>query len=236
MKNVQSLIPSALIAAALVTLGFSLRSGIVAFKDMDRTVVVKGLAEREVKADKVTWSLKYKEVGNDPAAMYDLLATKNKTVMTFLTNGGIKPEDISINPPVVVDRQADNYGNDIMNYRYKAISIITVTSKDVDKVRALMSKQSELMKQGVAIVGDEYGNDAGPVYEYTGLMDIKPEMVEEATKNARVTAQKFADDSGSKIGKIRSATQGEFSIENRDLNTPYIKHVRVVSTIEYSLE
>ena len=161
MKNVQSLVPSALIAAALVTLGFSLRSGIVAFKDMDRTVVVKGLAEREVKADKVTWSLKYKEVGNDPAAMYDLLATKNKTVMTFLTNGGIKPEDISINPPVIVDRQADNYGNDIMNYRYKAISIITVTSKDVDKVRALMSKQSELMKQGVAIVGDEYGNDAG---------------------------------------------------------------------------
>ena len=188
MKNVQSLIPSALIAAALVTLGFSLRSGIVAFKDMDRTVVVKGLAEREVKADKVTWSLKYKEVGKDPAAMYDLLATKNKTVMTFLTNGGIKPEDISINPPVIVDRQADNYGNDIMNYRYKAISIITVTSKDVDNGKG---------------EGAEYGNDAGPVYEYTGLMDIKPEMVEEATKNARVTAQKFADDSGSKIGKIR---------------------------------
>ncbi len=235
MKNVQSLIPSAIICVAVVALGFTLRSGIVAFKDMDRTVVVKGLSEREVKADKVTWSLRYKELGNDPAAMYDLLEQKNGIVKSFLAKAGVKAEDVSVNPPVIVDRQADNYGNDIMNYRYKATSVITVTSRDVDKVRSLMRRQSELMKQGVAIVGEEYG-DGSVVYEFTGLTKIKPEMVEEATKNARVTAQKFADDSDSHIGKIRSAQQGQFSIEDRDSNTPYIKRVRVVNTVEYSLE
>lgn len=236
MKNVQSLAPSAIIAVAVVALGFTLRSGIVAFKDMDRTVVVKGLSEKEVKADKVTWSLKYKELGNDPSSMYDLLEQKNAIVKAFLTKAGVKEADISINPPVIVDRQADNYGNDIMNYRYKATSVITVTSKEVDKVRELMRRQSELMKQGVAIVGEEYSDGGGAVYEFTGLTKIKPEMVEEATKNARATAQKFVDDSGSTIGKIRSAQQGQFSIEDRDGNTPYIKHVRVVNTIEYSLE
>ena len=89
MKNVQSVIPSAIIAVAVVVLGFVLKSGIVAFKDMDRTVVVKGLSEKEVKADKVTWSLKYKELGNDPSAMYDLLARKNKIVTSFLMSSGI---------------------------------------------------------------------------------------------------------------------------------------------------
>ncbi len=236
MKSLQSVVPSAMIAVAVVVAGFALRSGIVAFKDMDRTVVVKGLSEKEVKADKVTWSLKYKELGNDPSAMYDLLEQKNAIVKSFLTKAGVKRDEISVNPPVIVDRQADNYGNDIMNYRYKATSVITVTSKDVDKVRELMRRQSELMKQGVAIVGEEYSDGGGAVYEFTGLTKIKPEMVEEATKNARATAQKFADDSGSKIGKIRSAQQGQFSIEDRDGNTPYIKHVRVVNTIEYSLE
>lgn len=216
-------------------MGMALRSGIVAFKDMDKHVTVKGLAEREVKADKVTWPLVYKEIGNDPAAMYELLEQKNKSVIAFLKSAGINESDISVNPPVISDRQADNYGNEIMNYRYKATSIITVTSSDVDKVRQLMRKQSVLMKQGIAIVSEEYGNN-NIVYEFTGLNKVKPEMVEEATKNAHATAQKFAEDSGSRLGGIRNAQQGQFSIEDRDANTPYIKKIRVVNTVEYSLE
>ena len=216
-------------------MGIALRSGIVAFKDMDKHVTVKGLAEREVKADKVTWPLVYKEIGNDPAAMYELLEQKNKSVIAFLKSAGISESDISVNPPVISDRQADNYGNEIMNYRYKATSIITVTSSDVDKVRQLMRKQSVLMKQGIAIVSEEYGNN-NIVYEFTGLNKVKPEMVEEATKNAHATAQKFAEDSGSRLGGIRNAQQGQFSIEDRDANTPYIKKIRVVNTVEYSLE
>ena len=235
MKQTEKIISAIIIAAGIVVMGFALRSGIVTFKYMDRRVTVKGLSEREVKADKVTWPLVYKELGNDPAAMYQLLVYKNRQVVAFLKSAGIKDEDISVNPPVITDRQADNYGNEIMNYRYKAKSVITVTSSDVDKVRSLMRRQSELMKQGIALVSEEYSNTTVS-YEFTGLNKIKPEMIEEATKNARATAQKFADDSESSLGGILSAQQGQFSIEDRDSNTPYIKRLRVVNTIEYSLK
>ncbi len=235
MNTSEKIVPATIIAISVVIAGLSLRSGIVTFKEMDRKVSVKGLAEREVKADKVTWPLIYKEIGNDPSEMYDRLSSKNKRVIAFLKSAGIKDSDISVNPPVISDRQADNYGNEIMNYRYKATSVITVTSSEVDKVRQLMRRQSELMKQGIAIVSEEYGNNS-ITYEFTGLNKIKPEMVEEATKNARTTAQKFAEDSDSKLGDIRNAQQGQFSIEDRDANTPYIKKVRVVNTVEYSLE
>ncbi len=234
MKTNEKIIAACVIGFAIIVMGFALRSGIVAFKDMDRSVTVKGLAEKEVNADKVTWPLVYKELGNDPAEMYDLLAQKNKKVLAFLKSAGIKESDISVNPPVISDRQADNYSNEIMNYRYKATSVITVTSTEVDKVRTLMRRQSELMKQGIALVSEEYGNNS-VVYEFTGLNKVKPDMIEEATKNARKTAQKFADDSGSSLGEIRNAQQGQFSIEDRDANTPYIKRLRVVNTVEYSI-
>ncbi|MCR5314098.1 MAG: SIMPL domain-containing protein [Bacteroidaceae bacterium] len=235
MNSKNLFIATAIIAAGLVILGSEIRSGIVTFKDRDRCITVRGLSEREVKADKVTWPLIYKEIGNDPSEMYDIMEQKNKRLVAFLKAGGITDKEISINPPTITDRQADNYGNDILNYRYKAESVITVTSSNVDKVRMLMNKQAELMKQGIALVNEEYGNNSIS-YEFTGLNKIKPEMVEEATKNARETAEKFADDSDSKIGDIRNAQQGFFSIEDRDANTPYIKNVRVVNTIQYSLD
>ena len=234
--NNQHIIPSLILAAGIVIMGNALSNGIVEYKDMDRTVTVKGLCEREVMADKVTWSLMYKELGNDPSQIYDLLEQKNNKVVAFLKSSGIKSQDISINPPVITDRQADNYGNEIMTYRYKATSVITVTSNEVEKVRKLLTKQSQLMKQGIALVSNEYGNTNSVIYEYTGLNKIKPEMIKEATENARATAQKFADDSDSRLGKIRTAQQGQFSITNRDDNTPHIKNIRVVSTIEYTLK
>lgn len=234
--DTRHIIPATILAAGLVIMGKSIKSGIVEYKDMDRTVTVKGLSEREVMADKVTWSLMYKELGNDPSQIYDLLEQKNNKVVAFLKNSGIKSQDISINPPVITDRQADNYGNEIMTYRYKATSVITVTSSEVEKVRKLLTKQSQLMKQGIALVSNEYGNTNSVIYEYTGLNKIKPEMIKEATENARATAQKFADDSDSRLGKIRTAQQGQFSITNRDDNTPHIKNIRVVSTIEYTLK
>ncbi len=230
-----NIIASIIVAVGLVLLGLCLRSGIVKFKDMDRTVTVKGLSEREVKADKVTWPLVYKELGNDPAEMYGLLDQKNKKVIAFLKSAGLTDNDISINPPTITDRQADNYSNEIMKYRYKATSVITVTSANVDKVRELMRRQTELMKQGIALVSEEYGGN-NIVYEFTGLNKIKPEMVQEATKNARTTAEKFAEDSHSKLGDIHKASQGQISISDRDANTPYIKNIRVVNTIEYTLK
>lgn len=231
----KGIIGAALITAVgMIIMGMSIANGIVTFKDRDRTVVVKGLSEREMKADKVTWSLTYKEIGNDPAVMYNLLEQKNAKVVTFLKTAGVSDKEISINPAVISDRQADNYGNEIMNYRYKATSVITVTSTNIDKVRQLMRRQAELMKQGIAIVSDEYSSNVR--YEFTGLNKIKQDMVEEATKNAQATAEQFATDTKSDLGDIRSAQQGQFSIEDRDSNTPYIKKIRVVNTMTYSLK
>lgn len=234
--NTKGLIISAIIISmGMTATGVAIRNGIVTFKDRDRCVVVKGLSEREVKANKVTWPLTYKELGNDPSEMYGVIERKNKQVVAFLKAEGIKDNEINVNSPTISDRQANSYGNEVMTYRYVAKSVITVTSTNVDQVRKLISKQAELMRQGIALVSEEYGTDQ-VTYDYTGLNEIKPAMVEEATKNARATAQKFADDSECSLGGIRNAQQGQFSIDSRDANTPYIKKVRVVNTIEYSLK
>ena len=228
IMNTKGLILSAIIVAmGMTAAGVAIRNGIVTFKDRDRCVVVKGLAEREVKANKVSWPLTYKEIGNNPSEMYNIIEHKNKQVVDFLKAGGVKDNEIS--------RQANSYNNEVMTYRYVAKSVITVTSTNVDLVRGLITKQAELMRQGIALVSEEYGSDQ-VTYSFTGLNDIKPAMVEEATKNARATAQKFADDSDCSLGGIRNAQQGQFSIESRDQNTPYIKNIRVVNTIEYSLK
>ena len=131
--------------------------------------------------------------------------------------------------------RAERYVNsNEINYRYNVTSIITVSSGQVDKVRQLITRQADLLKKGVAITGDDYRYTTQ--YEFTRLNDIKPEMIEEATVAARNAAEKFAKDSDSKLGKIRRANQGQFVISDRDNNTPYIKQVRVVTTIDYYLK
>jgi hypothetical protein len=232
MKNYR--IEALILALGIVILGFITKSAVDRFIERERVVSVKGLAERDVKADLVVWPLVYKEAGNDPAAMYEAITRKNAAIVDFLKSKGIAGSEISVSPPSVYDKQGDRYTSDNSPYRYKATSVITVTSDKVDAVREMMLEQAELMKQGIAIVGDDYQYRVS--YEFTALNDIKPEMIEEATKNARSAAEKFAKDSDSRLGKIRNANQGTFSITARDENTPYIKHVRVVTTVVYYLE
>jgi len=239
MKSIQfNFFGEALILAIGLFLGGrAIKQGIVQFKEMDRTVTAKGLSEKEVKADKATWPLKFKELGNEPAELYDRIEKNTKTIVSFLKSNGLTDEEISLAPPTLVDQQANmSYSNEMVRYRYKANCVVTVVTKNVDLVRKLVSKQAELMRQGVAIVGNEYDEGSVVNYEFTGLNDIKPEMIAEATKNARKTAERFAEDSDSKLGKIRTADQGQFSIENRDQNTPWLKNVRVVTTVVYTLK
>ncbi|MBE6303891.1 MAG: SIMPL domain-containing protein [Bacteroidales bacterium] len=232
MKNFRT--EAFIISVGIVLFGFIVKSAIDDFIEKERVVSVKGLAETDVPADLVVWPLVYKEAGNDPAEMYETITRKNAIIVNFLKANGITESEISVSPPSVYDKQADRYNDDRSIYRYKATSVITVTSKQVDAVRAMMQQQAELMKQGIAIVGDEYQYRVS--YEFTALNDIKPSMIEEATKNARNTAEKFAKDSDSRLGKIRNANQGTFTITDSDANTPYIKHVRVVTTVVYYLE
>ncbi|MFV0470468.1 MAG: SIMPL domain-containing protein [Paludibacteraceae bacterium] len=228
------IIEAAIIALGFCTLGLMLYMGINSFKDKDRVVSVKGLAEMEVKADKITWPLMYKDLGDDLLTLYNNINTKNKAIVSFLKSNGITQEEISVAAPEILDMKAERYTSNTPDYRYNATSVITVTSSNVDKVRKLMSEQTELLKQGIAITGGDYRYSI--TYEFTGLNNIKPSMIEEATKNARMAAEKFAKDSDSKLGKIRDAYQGQFSISDRDSNTPYVKNVRVVTTVNYYLK
>ena len=232
MKNLR--IEAALVALGMLFAGLFIKQGISSFADKDRTVNVKGLAEMEVPADKVTWPLVYKSLGNDLQSLYDNINKSNATIRAFLLEKGIAENEISINAPEIIDMKAERYNNQEIQYRYNVTSIITVTSDKVDLVRGLISEQGELLKRGIAITSGDYRYNVQ--YEYTGLNKIKPQMIEEATKNARQAAEKFAEDSESELGKIKKAYQGQFSISDRDANTPYIKKVRVVTTIDYSLE
>ena len=232
MKN--RIIEAAILSLGIIISTILLTRGINSFKDRDRVVTVKGLAEMEMPADKVIWPLMYKEIGNDLLPLYTSIDAKNRAILDFLQKRGIAPEDISIAPPEIIDMEAERYSGQTHNYRYNATSVITVTSGEVEKIGDLISEQTELLKQGIAITGDEYRYRT--IYEYTGLNSIKPEMIEKATKNAREAAEKFALDSGSRLGKIRNASQGQFSITDRDSNTPHIKNIRVVTTINYYLK
>ena len=232
MKNLR--FEAVVIAIGLLLLGVFIERGISSFANKDRSVNVKGLAEMEVEADKVTWPLVYKSLGNDLVGLYEQINKSNKTITKFLKGKGIEEKEISINAPEIIDMKAERYNNQESSYRYNVTSVITVTSDKVNLIRELISSQGELLKQGVAITSGDYRYNVQ--YEYTGLNKIKPQMIEEATKNARQAAEKFAEDSDSKLGKIRNAYQGQFSITDRDANTPYIKKVRVVTTIDYSLE
>ena len=223
-----------IIAIGLLLLGNQVRNGISEFIAKDRIVTVKGLAEMEVPADKVVWPLMFKDIGNDPALIYANINKKNQAIVAFLKSRGIQEEEISIAAPEIIDMEAERYGAQQVNYRYNATSVITVTSGRVEAVRQLMSEQAELLKQGIAITGGDYRYNV--TYSFTKLNDIKPRMIEEATRNARAAAEKFAKDSDSRLGKIRNASQGQFVIEDRDSNTPYVKSIRVVTTVNYYLK
>lgn len=228
------IIESIVLTVGLIVLGLLLNTSINNFTNRDRVVTVKGLAEMEVAADKVIWPLMYKDIGNDMETLYTNIQRKNKTIVDFLKSNGISANEITVAPPEIIDMEAERYINQAIQYRYNATSVITVTSNDVEKIRKLISEQTELLKQGVAITGGDYRYNT--LYEFTGLNNIKPTMIEDATKNAREAAEKFALDSGSKLGKIRNASQGQFTISDRDANTPFIKNVRVVTTLNYYLK
>ena len=234
-KNINGagkLVTGLAIMTGLIVMGMFIMKGLRCIADRDQYVTVKGLAEREVLADKVVWPLPFKCVSNDMQQLYNEIEKNNNIVVGFLKDGGITEDEIIISAPAVTDRLAQSYVPDNIKFRYQAEAVITVTSSQVEKVIDLMKKQVNLMKQGV-IISNEYNYNIS--FEYTSLNDIKPEMVEEATRNARAVAQKFAEDSGSNLGKIRQATQGQFSISS-DETTPQIKNIRVVTTVKYALE
>jgi len=222
---------SAAILAGLVFIGIMLPVSVRTLRSYDRIVAVKGLCEREVKADKAIWPMVFKVVGDNLGAVYSGIEANTAGVVAFLEKNGFSKDEISSSIPEVSDKYAQEY-NSNRTYRYVAKCVVTLCSSDVDKVLAAMASQNKLLRDGIALEHD-WNNKTE--FSFEGLNTIKPEMIEEATRNAREVAQKFAKDSESRLGKIKDASQGTFSISDRDSNTPYIKKVRVVTYVSYYL-
>lgn len=218
----------------LVGLGYLLGNSALKIKGYERTVTVKGLAERESPANIVIWPIQFTEASNDLGALYGSIDKSQQEIRNFLINHGIKADEISVSTPAITDKSAQQYGgNARAEFRYTANQTVTVYSKNVDAVRKVMTSLSELGRKGIVFTGDMYQSQTE--YLFTRLNEIKPAMIEEATQNAREVAKKFAADSHSTLGKIKRASQGQFSITERDKNNPHIKKIRVVSTVEYYL-
>ena len=218
----------------LVALGYLLGDAAIRFKELERTVTVKGLSERELPADIVIWPIQFTSASNNLTELYQSIDSSTKKIRGFLTDAGIKDEEISTTAPAINDKSAQQYGNQgNAGFRYTASQVVTVYSENIPIVRKVMERMSDLGRQGIVITGGNY--ETQTEYLFTRLNEIKPGMIEEATRKAREVAQKFAADSDSTLGKIKSAAQGQFSINNRDKNNPHIKKIRVVATVAYYL-
>lgn len=228
------IVESVIMAVAILGFAILVSNALLEFKDRDRSVSVRGLAEREVMADFVIWPIQFKEMNNDLSALHAASQEKTNILVKFLTDNGISKDEISFTSPSVVDFETEMYRERKMPYRYCLSTVVTVASSKVDVVRNLMGKQIELVKQGIVFAHDDFRNQT--VFSFNGLNEIKPAMIEEATRNARLAGEKFANDSESKLGKIKSAGQGLFTITDRDQNSPHIKNIRVVTSLEYFLE
>lgn len=227
MKN--HLLAACVVACGLAVAGMFVFLGIRSYAAKDRVVVVKGLSTRDVQADYVIWPLTFGVESNDlPSAYADL----NKTIATvreFMLAKGFAADDLRQGNTTITDNWANYYGNR-PEYHYKLSTSIVVSTAEVERVIALQGSQSELLSKGIIVNSQEWDVD----YQYNGLNELKPQMIEEATKNARAVARKFADDADCSLGSIHHAAQGQFSVES-DRYQPWLKHVRVVTTVGYYL-
>jgi hypothetical protein len=234
LSNKSAVILGVALVLGLSALGLGMGTAGVDYPQVDRSVAVNGLSEREYPADVVIWPILFTEASNDLPKLYTMLDQRIATIQAFLEEKGFKAAEITVSAPAITDKSAQQYGgNNGAQFRYTAEQSITVYSVQIDRVREVSRQLSVLGKQGIAFTGNTY--QAKTEYLFTRLNEVKPAMIEEATREARAVAEKFAADSDSVLGKIKRASQGQFTIGDRDKNNPHVKKVRVVSTVEYYL-
>jgi hypothetical protein len=235
-----------LLAIGLIVGGLLLGTRLRDFKRADRYVEVKGLVERSVKSDSATWPISFSEAGDSLPDVYAASEKDKAAVVAFLKAQGFADSDLTLGSIAVTDRSTQQFNNNTHGPRFVVEQTITVQSNDVDKVAAANAKTADLIRAGVVIQSGQ--NGGGVVYKFNGLNALKPDMITEATRNARASADRFAADSGSQVGAIRSANQGVFSIAaanaggtgedggfDQQADASIMKKVRVVSTIDYYL-
>lgn len=231
MDKLRNVVAAGIFAvAAAVVIAF----GLVNIITPERSVSVRGLAEKEVDADLAIWNMKFSLGSNSLGALQDSLVSKTKIAGDYLREHGLDDSDFTVNPAAITDNSLNSYMDQSkIRYTFIGTQSVLVRSSKVAAVKAAYADSLSLLSSGIAVSQDY---DAYISYEFTGLNDIKPEMIAEATKNARLAAEQFARDSDSKVGKIKKATQGLFSIENAAPGLEEKKNVRVVTTVEYLLK
>jgi len=235
-----------LVAGGLTAGGYYIGKGAARFKSDARTVTVKGLVEKEVKADQAVWRLGLRRASEDLRDAQARISADRDTAVAFLRKQGFKDEEIKREPTRVIDKRARDFDQPQSpdRLRYVVTTSLVVKTDKVDLVQASLGATEELLKVGVALDSSE-GGGANPRYVVSKFNDLRPQLLAEATKNARAIAQQFAADSGAQVGGIRSANQGMiqiFGLDGGDESGPFsptstpVKKIRVVSTFEFDLK
>lgn len=221
------------LAVALSLVAISVKSGLLQFRDADRIVSVKGLAERAVDADLALWPINFVVTGNALDVLQAELEKQQAKVRSFLLLSGFAEQDIQLSMPRIVDQHLNSYGQTLPPERYRAEVTVLVRTAEVQRVREVMQNVGELVRSGVAL---SQSYEFQPQFLFTRLESIKPDMISDATRDARAAADRFAEDANAVVSGIRRASQGYFSIEDVDPYTPERKRVRVVTSIDYILQ
>ena len=231
-SRIPLVLSAALVALGLAASGYFVGQGISERGTGRRIISVKGLSEKEVPASVATWTVGYSATGNDLDGINQKLADSTKAVMAFLKQAGFAESDLAIQPPSLQDTTMESREKDVPPppERYKAFQSVLLRTAKVDLIKPALASASNLMLNGVLLSGK-----SDPNYIFNQVNEIKPGMIQEATKNARIAAEQFSRDSQTTLGKLRSATQGWFQVENRDAATPERKVVRVVVDVEYEI-
>ena len=238
-QNILLIIATIIIALGIAFAGSQINEGLTEFRSFDRSVSVKGLAERDVEADLALWSISYTETGNDLTVLQNKMDAHGKTLLNFLTRHGIKGTEIELRQVNVQDLMAQSYRQNYASNRYILTQNYMVRTTNIDTVDKASKDMGSLIRAGIVFAQTQ---SVTPTYIFTKLNEIKPAMIAEATVNAREAAKEFASNSGQEVEGIKYASQGYFQILPRD-DTRTIqeaqqrnKKVRVVSTIQFYLD
>lgn len=222
------------IGISIVIAAVILAVGLANIITPERSVSVRGLAEREVDADLAVWNMSFSMGENSLESMQKSILEKTEVIKKYLIKHGLEESDFTVKPAAITDNSLNSYMDQTkITYKFVAQQTILVRSGKIEAVKSAYADSLELVSAGIAVSQDY---DSKVSYEFTKLNDIKPEMIAEATKNARTAAEQFAHDSNSKVGKIKKATQGLFTIEDAAVGLEDKKSVRVVNTVEYLLK
>ena len=220
-----------LVILSLMGIGYLIASSATQLITKNYFVTVKGSAEKSVQADLVVWPITHTVGGSSLTGIQTHLEKNTRFIRQFLLDSGFKDEEIIVSTPRVEDKWRWNSTESRPAERFSDTMTIILRTHLVEEAISALRRSGILISHGIQLVGNDQ-----PEFKFTQLNAIKPALIAEATTNARRSAEQFAKDSGSRLGRIRTANQGQISITDRDVASPQIKIIRVVSTIEYLLK